>query len=208
MEHGSKIHFLRGKDFYLPKIINEPFENQLLEQIPFTDYLAKRDAISSSGLRKVLESPRHYLAWIVGQDEEDTDYFRFGRAAHMMLLEPEEFKKRYIVMPDFGDMRSSKNRTNRDAWLAQQYDSTVVVTQKEQDELVGMANAIMDHDVASGIMKNCKTEMTGYFVDPETKILCKIRPDIIHQDDMGLHIYDYKTTSFIRGAMGDVVDVS
>ena len=200
MEHG--ITFLRDKKLYLPS--TEPKENELLANYSFQKYLEARDCVSSTGLRKLLQSPRHYLSWLIDNTEEETDYYRFGRAAHMMMLEPEEFRKRYLVMPDFGDMRSSKNRAQRDEWLSQCYDSAVVVTNTEYDDLVGMAEAIQAHGEANNIMRNCKTEVTGFFTCPETNLRCKIRPDILHEDEMGLSIWDYKTTSFLAGCVKDI----
>lgn len=84
--------------------------------LPFDQY-AKIDAMNHSTLAWGHKSMRHLRAAMDGKlEREDTDALAFGRALHVRLLEPELYESRHPISPDFGDMRSPKNRKSRDDW--------------------------------------------------------------------------------------------
>lgn len=203
MEHFPA--FLKGKEVKLPEI-NSTTANAFISDLPFEDYLAREDAVSSTGIRAIIESPRDFLVTKT-KKEEPQDYFRFGSAAHTAFLEPSRFKEKYRVMPAFTGFTKDGKPSTRSAdvlkmkedWLKSLPPDASHVTEEEVDNILGMAEAMSEHNVASNIMKNCATEMTGFFTDPETGILCKIRPDILYRDGDGLHLIDYKTTEFSDG---------
>lgn len=203
MEHrlaGVLGRILSQGDDKLPKIQQEKSEPKVYWDMAPEVYHADKRRMSSSAIRKILRSPRHFLtSWTDLDEEEDKDHFRIGRAAHSMVLEPQRFKELYVVMPDFGPMQSSKNRAARDAWKAEQNPEAIIVTEKELDHLVGMVEAVMEHPVASGMLKNGRPECTLHWQDEETGILCKSRPDyIVNDKDDNLHLIDFKTSRDIR----------
>lgn len=156
-------------------------ENEFKENLPSTEYFSRKDLVSRSGILNVLKSPAHYLAYQDGLNEETpSDAMKFGQVAHTMLLESQEFRTRLSVMPDFGDLRSSKNRESKSAWLADQPPESMVVTQDEAEQLTGIANSILAHKVAAQIFKDGKSEVTGFYTDPETGLGCRIRIDFLN----------------------------
>lgn len=156
-------------------------KNEFKENEPSEVYFSKKEYLSRSGILHVLKSPAHYLAYSEGLlKEEVSDAMKFGQVAHAMLLEPQEFRSRLSIMPDFGDLRSSKNREAKSAWLADQRPEAMIVTPEEAEQLTGIANSILSHSVAASIFKDGKSEVSGYYTDPETGLDCRIRIDFLN----------------------------
>lgn len=147
------------------------------------EYHSDRTAISSTGLRLALRSPKtFYRNVIMGLDKRETPAMRLGSIAHMALLEPERFRRTYVTQPDFGDMRSSIVRAKVDAWKETLPKSARVMTQGERDKLMHMIDSLIHHDVAMNLIKEAVFEVSGFFRDPATGIKCRIRPDILRMD--------------------------
>ncbi len=205
---STKIKYL-GKDFetVLPKIIEGPMKTFIDYDCPAETYHSDKTALSSTGLSRVIVSPRHFLAnWMClesGPDDEEPDHYRFGRALHLMILEPAKFQQLYVVEPVFegltkdGKMstQSKAAREKRDAWWASQSKEAIAITIDEQEKLNFMYESIMDHDVARNMFVNGKPEVSCWWKDPETGIRCKARADYIFFDpDGGYSIIDLKST--------------
>ncbi len=207
MEHrlsGVLSRILSHSEERLPRVTTEQEQPKLIEDLQAELYHADRTRMSSSGVRKMLHSPRHFLTFWAGLDDEDQDkdHFRIGRAAHLMLLEPKKFRELYVVQPDFGAMQSKTNRHARDVWRASQLPGAVIVTQEELDDLVGMIEAVLEHPVASGMLKDGKPECSLQWTDEETGVMCKGRPDYIVNDNNGnIHLIDFKTARDIRAGI-------
>lgn len=203
MEHGV-LKKLKNKNPRLPEFdVKKPDELRYDES--FESYLSDKTCISSSGLKKILESPLHFLWSAVEQQEEDGDepaHFRFGRAVHMAILEPGRFRESYIVQPDFGAMQSIKNREKRDAWKNGLPADATILKQNELDDLQNMIESLMAHPQAANFFRTGKPEVTGRFTHKETGIRCRIRPDYIsYTPDGGLYIFDIKTTRMDNKAL-------
>ena len=176
----------------MPIIVGPEFQAKWVENLPSEEYHADRTAVSSSGLRKALKSAATFRANWLSHEEEGTKVMQFGTLAHLCVLEPWKFMQTYVVQPDFGDMRSSKNRASRDEWRAEQKPGTTIVTQEEYDTLQGMVEALVAHPDARAALTNGKSELSGWYRDQETGLLCRIRPDFLHFN--GKALIDIKTT--------------
>ena len=177
------------------------FEPHWVYELDESAYHADRTAVSSTSLRAILKSPKTFWSQFVdGIGKEETDAMKFGRLAHMAILEGEKFKERYRVMPRFSGLtkdgreseQSGEARDKRKAWLADQPPGAVVVTEEERDQLLGMIDSVLAHPVASELLKNGGTEVSGYYVDPKTGVKCRIRTDFLSFD--GDTLVDVKTT--------------
>ncbi len=195
MEHGP-FKWVKPHSLKLPKI-NSTEPDVLDENETFESYLKDTSCLSSTMMKHLLKSPRHYLAELAGFDvDEDSekDHFRIGRAVHMAVLEPKRFKELYVVQPDFGAMQSPKNRAKRDEWRTEQKPDALILKQEELDHLHFMIDALMEHPEASNLFKNGKPEVSGRFTHKETGVRCKFRPDYLTSMNSELFISDIKTT--------------
>jgi len=195
MEHGP-FKWVKPHSLKLPKI-NTGEPDLLNENESFEDYLKDTSCLSSTMMKHILKSPRHYLAELAGFDvdhDDEKDHFRIGRAVHMAVLEPKRFKELYVVMPDFGAMQSPKNRATRDQWKLEQPKDSLILKQEELDDLYYMIDALMEHPEASNLFKNGKPEVSGRFTHQETGVRIKIRPDYFTWQGNELFVSDIKTT--------------
>lgn len=213
MEHGQVINKLKNRNPRLPEFdVKKP--DELTYDESFDSYLGDKTCVSSSGLKKILESPLHFL-WQQTEPESSEDelepaHFRIGRAAHMMVMEPAKFRDMHIVVPEFTgytkDGRESPNskeaKDKKKAWLDKLPPGALFLTQKELEDLTGMVESLMSHPQASAFFKNGKPEVTGRFTHRPTGIRCRIRPDYIsYTPDGGLYIFDIKTTRMDNKAL-------
>lgn len=196
MEHLTAKRQARFSRVSYPKIGGD-FKDELIADLAIDKYHSDRSKMSSTGVRKMLMSPKHFRHWIAGLDDEDSekDYFRYGRAVHMFLLEPKKFQKCYVVMPDFGPMQSSKNRAKRDEWIAEQPSDAMILKEEELDSLLDIFDSLSEHDQAGQMLRNGRPEVTGFWKHKETGVHCRVRPDYISTDSEGnVYIIDLKTT--------------
>jgi len=185
-------------------IVAEDFKNHWVENLDDTDYHADKTSVSSSALKKVslvsLKTFRH--SFFVAGEKAPTEAMKFGKLAHMAILEGEKFRNRYIVMPEFfgytgkGELTNNANckevKEKKAAWLSDIPPGSIITTEEERDQLLGMIEEILSHKVASEYMRSGISEVSGFYRDPETGIRCRIRPDFMDLN-RGV-IVDLKTT--------------
>lgn len=176
----------------LPEIISYGFTPNWQLDLSNDDYHADRSAVSSTGLRRILKSPRAFAAGQIAEPEE-TNALRFGHAVHLAILEPKLFEKLYVIMPRFAGTGSVKAKAD---WRLTLDAGAVILKEDEYNDLLEMINSVQRHQDACNILKNGKAEMSGYFADPDTGIKCRIRPDFFHEGLMAL--LDVKTTQDIE----------
>jgi len=163
-------------------------------------YHSDKSAVSASSLSKILRSPATFKETFWGPPRPASDALKLGRLVHMALLEPSRFVESYVVMPVFEGFtkdgrlsnQSGEAKAKKASWFASLPPGTTVVTEEERDVIEGIANSVMAHRDAKDILTGGKTEVSGYYVDQDSGIRCKIRPDFIH---FGIHAeVDLKTT--------------
>lgn len=180
-------------------------ETKHILDMPAEQYHGIRQRMSSSGIKKYMRTPRHFLnSWQGLEEEEDKDCFRIGRAAHMMLLETQKFREQHIVEPEFTgftqDGRVSKTskeaKEKREAWKKAQNKDALILTQAELDNMIGMIESVLENKVAANLLGKGIPESTFIWTDEETKVMCKARPDYIAQEEDGsIHLIDFKTAA-------------
>lgn len=149
--------------------------------------------ISNSGLGLIARSPLHYWSKYLDpnrEPEEPTPALELGTAVHCAILEPEEFSKRYKVAPDV-DRRTKAGKELYEAFLAELGDAKAI-SEKDFRRCQMMAESMHRHDAAEIIFAGGKAEVSIFWEDEETGVLCKIRPDwLMHRSTS---IFDLKTT--------------
>ena len=174
-------------------IATEKFDPHWKENLSEVDYHSNKGFVGSTSLRKILSSPKaFYWDFFKGNTEESTDDMKIGTLLHSAVLEGTKFLDKYVLMPDFGDFRSPKNREKRDAWKNDLPAGTMVVKQDELEMIKGVVGSVLEHEYASSLLKNGKPEISGFYADEETGIKLKVRPDFLSFD--GTKLIDFKST--------------
>lgn len=110
-------------------------------------------------------------------DTEKLKALDMGTALHCLLLEPEEFDKRFIVAPQF-NLRTNQGKADQEAFLKDVENMGMTVMDAEQGrKLKLMRDSAMAHPAARWLLEaEGFCEASHYWTDPETGELCRIRP--------------------------------
>jgi hypothetical protein len=115
--------------------------------------------------------------------------FDLGMAAHLAVLEPER-QADSIVLIEAGDYRTTKAREARDAARA---EGKVPLLPYQVDIVRAIAGSIRAHPIASEAFRDGEAEVTLTWLDPDTAIPCKARPDYLPAH--GRWLVDLKTAA-------------
>lgn len=137
-------------------------------------------------------------------EQDATDALVFGNAFHTLVLEPESFNDRYIIEPEAQEkaekplllrdvgrdefeackariaLQKAKIESDHSEFIHKSYGK-VILTNKQFAHLHEMAFAVSSNEQARETIAGAKYEHSIFWNDPETGILCKVRPDIWHE---------------------------
>lgn len=164
--------------------------------ISMADYLALPH-MSASRLEAMRRSPRWYRHQLTAP-KKTSDALERGTALHLLLLEPALYESRYVIAEPCAALLKSGDRKGQACgspglfqvagigWACGRHvrgddelQTEAEVISKEIDAQVrGMAKAVKEHPRALSLFQGRgDVEATVIFEDPETGVLCKIRPD-------------------------------
>lgn len=160
----------------------------IIENMPFADYLAV-DAISNSGLKRILRSPAHFK--YPEPDKADSRAMEIGTAIHAAILEPDYFASHYLVAK-VDDRRLAEYKG-----LAKDVGGERVLTISEYRRILGMQEAVYRNKRAASLLKRGRRELSVFATDPITGVKVKVRFDF--KGD-GLSAADLKKCQDARGS--------
>jgi hypothetical protein len=123
-----------------------------------------------------MRSPAHYQEYVTNPPEP-TPAMQLGTAFHIALLEPDNFGKSFVVAPKF-DRRTKEGKAAAEAWEAENAGKTAL-TPDQMATIEQMVVSVRNHAGAARLLANGLAEMSGFWVDQETGIECKCRPDFL-----------------------------
>lgn len=146
--------------------------------------------MSRSALLEFKRSPYHYWYKYKNPDyvaEAATSAQIFGNALHTFILELQKFATQFYILPKF----DKRTKAGAEQWkqLQEEMGNRSLLTEAQYEELCAMKASFEKNTLAVQLIKNAKIEQSIYWNDPDTDILCKCRPDILHN---GL-VVDLKT---------------
>lgn len=146
------------------------------------------DGISSTDLKKIMKSPAHFRYWKDNPEETDTPALLMGRAAHKYVLETYDFYNEFAVAQNF-DRRTKEGKA---AWLlfCDENEGKDIITQEQFEQIEAMRNAAYATPFVSKLI-NGEHEVSYFWIDEDTGLKCKVRPDSINHKLKV--IVDYKT---------------
>lgn len=145
-------------------------------------------AVGSSGLRTIIDfSPAHYL-YERENPSPSTPAQVFGTAVHQAILEPNKFQESIAIEPEFSGKGSVALRAQ---WHLENHGRTIMKTE-QADQVRGILKALRNHSRAWKYVATGRAEESLFWEDPDTHVVCKARPDFMHD---GHVLVDVKTTT-------------
>ncbi len=160
--------------------------------ISIEEYHDDRKTASNSGLKQLLRSPAHFVEYLKN-GIKDTPDMQLGRAIHTALLEPQEFDNRFVVFN--GDRRKAEFRQFKD-----DNKNIEILRPEDIDIIEGIKASIKRYDAIdlASIIESGTKEQSVFWVDEETGIPCRIRPDIYISNGESHVLIDVKKTTDAR----------
>lgn len=146
------------------------------------------EALSSSGAKKLLRSPLHYLLMRT-QPAEPTAAMVFGTACHTAVLEPDCFAQRIAQTPDC-DKRSSAGKAEWAAFHVE-HAGKLHLNAETIARVQACAAAVRAHPAAAKLLDGGQREVSLFWQDRQYGVDCKCRFDLINRGGAT----DLKTTT-------------
>ena len=134
--------------------------------------------ISRSMLMDFHELPmKYWYKHLSGQYiKEEKEAWNIGSMVHTLALEPHTFNDSFLVIT--GLSRATKIGKDEYADALERAEGRIIVKQKDYEEAKRMADAVRENATCTSIISDAIIEQSIYWEDPDTGILCKVRPDI------------------------------
>lgn len=151
--------------------------------------------ISRSTLFEIEKSPKHFYHTaykrkpvVLDKIVRSTDALQFGNALHTMVLEPQLFKKEYLVTPPI--KRNTKVGKAAFEEALEEAGSRQIIEEDTFKTICDMADSVHSDKWAKEMIEGAAYEQSIFFKEEITDILCKVRPDAWHEN----MIVDLKTS--------------
>lgn len=162
-------------------------------KIPEADYHADPcplPSLSSSGARKIMsECPALYW-YDRNNPREKTNALDVGSLAHAMILEGDEWRNRFAVLPEDHNARTNEGKAIQAGY---EESGMTVIKHADFEKVAAMADAIRAHKLASAVFSNGRPEMTLAWQDKQFGIWKRVLLDWLPNDG-GRIFADMKTT--------------
>ena len=138
------------------------------------------EGISKSGLDVFARSPLHYWSRYLDpkrEAREPTPAMRLGTAIHTAVLEPGEFASRHHVAPEVDRRTKDGKIIWQDAMDTAVAAGAELISNADAQICMSITAVVRSHPTARKVFTTGEAELSCYWTDRETGILCKCRPD-------------------------------
>lgn len=190
-----------------------PFEDGcgVVEGIEIERYHAQPE-VSKSGLDHINTSPAHFYALHLDPQRpaprERAGQLE-GNLAHCAVLEPNEFTKRYMTIPKDAPRRPTDAQWNAkkpspdsvaamEWWTEfnQRTNGATIITAEQYETAMRQAESVRALPEIRDAFSSGKPEVSAFWIDEETGVSCRCRPDFVNQwDATSVALLDLKTFS-------------
>lgn len=137
-------------------------------------------AQSHSMIERFRKSPLEYHAKYIARTlfDDPGEWADVGIALHTLLLEPEKFDSVVAIAPEC-DRRTKVGKAEYAEFLNAK-SGRVVITKEQNDQVTEMVKSALAHpQVAALLRRPHKREQGVRWVDSDTGMACKCRPDVL-----------------------------
>lgn len=163
--------------------------------MPFEEYRRQSWAISSSDLNLLLRAPSLYKhVAIDGHRRASTKALIEGSAVHAAILEPEVFKREYVIAPTV-NKRTLKGREDLELFQCA-HNGKILIDEADHARFTAISSIVRAHSNASELLKACEFEKSFFWKQQHYDLHSKARADALNLD--GNYIVDLKTTRDVK----------
>ena len=151
-----------------------------------------------SSIKRIQKTPKTYR-WFADNPSGDSPARKLGRLFHTEVLEPDLVHEQYAVRPHIYEAKGKKkddpmqekpwnmNATFCKEWVAEMEEKGFEIIKPADAELVnGMREALWELADARAIMEDADGyEISAFWTDEETGLLCKCKLDILKNGQIG-----------------------
>lgn len=156
--------------------------------VPFVQY-ASWAAYNPSAVKRLIDDSPRAMRYYMDHGGSDSAEMARGRAAHVAVLEPDEFPRRYVLW-DRGDRRGK-------AWteFKEAHSDREILPASEYDVALAIRDAVRAHDASREIISDDGEAEVSIVWQDSTGLMCKGRIDWLGKSLIGpTRIVDLKTT--------------
>ena len=153
-------------------------------------YYNDTEYISNSMLNNLTGKSPEYFKFIMNNPQPTTPSMKFGSAFHMNVLQPEEFKKHYVVSPKF-DKRTKQGKADYAEFINNNMFKTVI-SEGEYEVIQQMTDKLMKDSDAKTLLSNGLKEHIIVWENDFWNVKCRGMLDVYNKD--ANIIVDLKTT--------------
>jgi len=151
-----------------------------------------------STIKRIQKTPKSYK-WFKDHPSGDSDARKFGRLFHTVVLEHGKLDSRYITAPPTYPAKGKKKDDpdvdkpwHNGAGFCKEWNADMeakgfeIVTQRDIDSCKAMSDAPWALEDARAIMEDADGyEASGFWIDENTGLLCKMKLDILKNGQIG-----------------------
>jgi exodeoxyribonuclease VIII len=141
------------------------------------DYHRKLPGISKTSIELAALTPANMIARRARGADEDSEALLLGKMLHSRIEHHkniEKYKSLFVLMPTFSGEGMRKAKAD---WLEANKDSTII-NAAQAEEIEEMFAGLMANPQSKAIIEaDGHYEDTIFWIDPESGVLCKCRPD-------------------------------
>lgn len=152
----------------------------VFRNMPNAEYHAS-SAISKSGLDALATTPSH-LWYYQQQGSRSSQSKEFGSLFHDLTLMGVEFTKPLYPIEPECNKRTIAGREDYQQWHRSLAPHQMPITQNEWEMALAMRDSVLMHPYARWLIEEAQKEIacenSHFWVDNETFVYCRVRPDI------------------------------
>ncbi len=143
--------------------MKQEFDQEMAEEV----YRAHA-GLNYSLLKKFINGPECFLHY-VAEGQAETNSMRLGTATHCALLEPAKFESTYA---QWTETTKSGRRAPRSGKKWEDFEAAAteaglkVISEKEYDQALGIAKAVLEHPQAASYLESGCAEVSFFWANP------------------------------------------
>ncbi len=133
-------------------------------------------------------------AHVHASGEKDSDAMRLGQAAHAAILEPDEFERRFELMPKLDRRYKDQKAEYAQRVEAAEQAGKIIVPHGDVELIESVRGAVWKHKCAKRILDRAEAYEASFVWNDPAGCRCKGRADILSRIGKQLFVVDVKTT--------------